>query len=272
MVDQGGGYEGMGPAFTGEPIGTRMSTPAGRQAELANLANAAGFLSNPFTTMANYVLTGQSPAQMFGVGNQREALGLQQSDVMPQGIVPPGGVSRLFGGVRDLLFGPPQESVFLGNMRAPQQAPLSASGEGMGGAIRGDAESAARSLGLNDAGVANVGNEAMGLFAQGLDPASAVAMALYSAYNLSLDPSQAQMGAPAAQGVVPQTMAQSMMGGTGQAFGGYTQGGWDDPDSPDFVGQSLAADNYGVMGFSGGGQSPSEFSFDDASSGAYGYF
>jgi hypothetical protein len=76
----------------------------------------------------------------------------------------------------------------------------------------------------------------------------------------------------ATQGVVPQTMAQSMMGGTGQAFGGYTQGGRDDPDSPDFVGQSLAADNYGVMGFSGGGQSPSEFSFDDASSGAYGYF
>jgi hypothetical protein len=91
----------------------------------------------------------------------------------------------------------------------------------------------------------------------------------------------------ATQGVVPQTMAQSMMGGTGQAFGGYTQGGRDDPDSPDFVGQSLAADNYGVMGFSGGDQVGSyggqsfadssnapagSSSFDDASSGAYGYF
>lgn len=294
--DQGGGYEGMGPAFTGEPIGTRMSTPAGRQAELANLANAAGFFMNPLGMMANYVLTGQSPAQMFGVGDFRAAQGAPQ-----QGLMPEGGLSGIFGGVRNFLFGPPQESVFLGNMRAP----LSASGEGMGGAIRGDAESAARSLGLDDVGVANVGNEAMGLFAQGLDPASAVAMALYSAYNLSLDPSQAQMGAPAAQGAAaqfapqglsPAAMAQ-MVSGAADMYGrpisadavavNAIGGGGQIGVSPDFVGQSLAADNYGVMGFSGGDQVGSyggqsfadssnppagSSSFDDASSGAYGYF
>jgi len=256
MVDQGGGYEGMGPAYEGKPIGdlSRMGSPAGRQAELANLANAAGFLSNPFTTMAAYALTGQSPAQFFNVGDWRTAQGVPQG-AETQGIVPPGGVSRLFGGVRDFLFGPPQESVFLGNMRAPQQAPLSASGEGMGGAIRGDAESAARSLGLNDAGVANVGNEAMGLFAQGLDPASAVAMALYSAYNLSLDPSQSQMGAPAAQGAAAQFAPQ----GISPAVMAQMVSG-----AADMYGRPISADAVAVNPIGGGGDSSSftDFGFD----------
>jgi hypothetical protein len=231
-MNQIGGYEGMGPAFTGEPIGTRMSTPAGRQAELANLANAAGFLASPFGAMTAYALTGQSPAQMFGVGNQREALGLQQSDVMPQGLMPQGGLSGIFGGVRDFLFGPPQQSVDLGSM-----APNSYQ----------DAYSIGLRSGLSEEASRAAGAVAENLVAQGMDRASAVALASMTALG-QVGP---QMDAPAAQGVVPQTMAQSMLGGTGQAFGGYTQGGWDDPDRP-------VESGYSPSDFTGGGWSPGD--------------
>jgi hypothetical protein len=249
-----GDYGGM-PAtyYGGPPINERS-----RGALQADLANAAGFFMNPLGMMANYVLTGQTPAQMFGVGNQREALGLQQSDVMPQGLMPQGGMSGMFGGLRDFLFGPQQQSVPLGDMRAP----LSAGGEGMSGAIRGDAESAARSLGLDDVGVANVGNEAMGLFAQGLDPASAVAMALYSAYNLSLDPSQAQMGAPAAQGAAAQFAPQGLspavmaqMAADAIAVNPISGGG-QIASTPLSGGESMGS--YGEGSFTGGGWSPGD--------------
>jgi hypothetical protein len=259
-----------------------MGSPAGRQAELANLANAVGFLSNPFTTMANYVMTGQSPAQFFNVGDWRTAQGVPQG-AEPQGIVPPGGVSRLFGGVRDLLFGPPQKSVALGDMRAPanSQAQTSLFNNAFDIASQNEfGPDMARAAGL----------AAVNLVSQGLDPNTAITLALYSAYNQSLDATQPQMGAPAAQGApaqfAPQGLSSAVMAqmasGAADMYGKPISadavavnpigGGGQIGVSPDFVGQSLAADNYGVMGFSGGGQSPSEFSFDDASSGAYGYF
>jgi hypothetical protein len=267
----------MGPAFTGEPIGTRMSTPAGRQAELANLANAAGFLASP-AMMANYVLTGQSPAQMFGVGDFQAAQGAPQRGLMPEG-----GLSGIFGGLRDFLFGPPQQSVSPGDMRAPanSQAQTSLFNNAFDIASQNEfGPDVARAAGL----------AAVNLVSQGLDPNTAITLALYSAYNQSLDATQPQMGAPAAQGAAaqfapqgpsPAVMAQ-MTSGAADMYGRPISadavavnpigGGGQIGVSPDFVEQSSAADNYGVMGFSGGGQSPSEFSFDDASSGAYGYF
>jgi len=196
------GYEGMGPAFTGDAIGeaSRMGSPAGRRAELANLANAAGFLASP-AMMAAYALTGQSPAQMFGVGNQREALGLQQSDVMPQGIVPPGGVSRLFGGVRDLLFGPPQESVSLAEAQGgPSQQTL--------GMAAQSATNIADMYGLSPEQAAQVGQTAAGLVAQGMNITEAITLAAnYGAYSARPDMAGSPFGQPAMQGAAPQGAA-----------------------------------------------------------------
>jgi hypothetical protein len=224
----GGGYEGEGLPYYGGPLAGERS----RGALQADLANAAGFFMNPLGMMANYVLTGQTPAMQFGIGNQREAFGLGPSDAMPQGIVPPGGVSRLFGGVRDLLFGPQQQSVDLGSM-----APNSYQ----------DAYSIGLRSGLSEEASRAAGAVAENLVAQGMDRASAVALASMTALG-QVGP---QMDELATQGVVPQTMAQSMMGGTGQAFGGYTQGGWDDPDRP-------VESGYSPSDFTGGGWSPGD--------------
>jgi hypothetical protein len=196
-VDQGGGYEGMGPAFTGEPIGTRMSTPAGRQAELANLANAAGFLTSPFGAMAAYALTGQSPAQIFGVGNQREALGLQQSDVMPQGLMPQGGMSGIFGGVRNFLFGPPQQSVPLGPM-----APAIDSRAGISSFQ--DAYNFGLQYGLGEEASNAAGITAASLVAQGMDPITAVTLATQNAAEMAAY--NTPVVGSAMQGAAPQGM------------------------------------------------------------------
>jgi hypothetical protein len=188
-----GDYGGM-PAtyYGGPPINERS-----RGALQADMANAAGFFMNPLGMMAAYALTGQTPAMQFGIGNQREALGLGPSDAMPQGLMPQGGMSGMFGGLRDFLFGPQQESVPLGDMRAP----LSAGGEGMSGAVFGDAEAIARSMGLGDERSAEIGRTAMGLLSQGLDPVSAVTLATnYGAYATRPDAGVAMQGA-AAQGM-----------------------------------------------------------------------
>jgi len=282
------GYEGMGPAFTGDAIGeaSRMGSPAGRRAEMANLANAAGFLASP-AMMAAYALTGQSPAQMFGVGDFRAAQGAPQ-----QGLMPEGGLSGIFGGVRNFLFGPPQQSVSLGDMRAPAGAP----NFGMNVAVFNDAYELAMSRGADDLAATNAASTAASLVAQGVDPITAVTIA--SQYALGEAGPQMPGGAPAAQpaapqfapqGISPAVMAQ-MVSGAADMFGrpisadavavNPISGGGQIGVSPDFVGQSLAADNYGVMGFSGGNQVGSyggqsfadSSSFDDASSGAYGYF
>jgi hypothetical protein len=281
-IDQGGGggYEGEGLPYYGGPLAGERS----RGALQADLANAAGFFMNPLGMMANYVLTGQTPAMQFGIGNQREAFGLGPSDAMPQGLMPQGGMSGMFGGLRDFLFGPQQQSVSLGDMRAPAGAP----NPEMNVAVFNDAYQLAMSSGADDLAATNAASTAASLVAQGVDPITAVTIA--SQYALGEAGPQMPGGAPAAQGapaqfapqgLSPAVMAQ-MASGAADMYGNPISadavavnpigGGGQIGVNPDFVGQSLAADNYGVMGFSGGGQSPSEFSFDDASSGAYGYF
>lgn len=236
MVDESGSYE-FANTFTGEPIGTRMATPAGRQAELANLANAAGFLTAPFVSMANYVLTGQSPAQFFNVGDWRTAQGVPQG-TEPRGIVPPGGIQELLTGARNLLFGPQREPVSLAEVQGgPSAQTLGMAAE--------SATNIANMYGLSPEQAAQVGQTAAGLVAQGMNMTEAITLATnYGAY--AARPDVGQSAAISA----PQTMAQSMLGGTGQAFGGYTQGGWDDPDrlvesSYDFGGGNVA-DNSGI--------------------------
>jgi hypothetical protein len=276
----------MGPAFTGDAIGeaSRMGSPAGRRAEMANLANAAGFLASP-AMMAAYALTGQSPAQMFGVGDFRAAQGAPQ-----QGLMPEGGLSGIFGGVRDFLFGPQQQSAPLGSM-----APAIDSRAGISSFE--NAYNLGLQYGLGEEASNAAGSAAASLVARGVDPITAVTLAMQNASMAAtqMDMAGSPFGQPAMQGAAPQgaaaqfapqglspaVMAQ-MVSGAADIFGNPISadavavnpinGGGQIGVSPDFVEQSSAADNYGVMGFSGGGQSPSEFSFDDASSGGYGYF
>jgi hypothetical protein len=211
------------------------------------LANAAGFFMNPLGMMANYVLTGQSPAQMFGVGDFRAAQGVPQG-AETQGIVPPGGVSRLFGGVRDFLFGPPQESVFLGDMRAPanSQAQTSLFNNAFDIASQNEfGPDMARAAGL----------AAVNLVSQGLDPNTAITLALYSAYNQSLDATQPQMGAPAAQPAAPQFAPQGL---SPAVMAQMTSG------AADMYGRPISADAVAVNPIGGGGDSSSftDFGFD----------
>jgi hypothetical protein len=197
-MNQIGGYEGMGPAYEGKPIGdvSRMGSPAGRQAELANLANAAGFLSNPFTTMAAYALTGQSPAQFFNVGDWRTAQGVPQG-AETQGIVPPGGVSRLFGGLRDFLFGPQQEPVPLGPM-----APAIDSRAGI--TSFQDAYNFGLQYGLGEEASNAAGITAASLVAQGMDPITAVTLATQNAAEMAAY--NTPVVGSAMQGAAPQGM------------------------------------------------------------------
>jgi hypothetical protein len=264
-MNQIGGYEGMGPAFTGDAIGeaSRMGSPAGRRAEMANLANAAGFLASP-AMMAAYALTGQSPAQMFGVGNQREALGLQQSDVMPQGIVPPGGVSRLFGGLRDYLFGPQQQSVPLG-----PRAPAVDSRAGI--TSFQDAYNLGLQYGLGEEASNAAGSAAASLVARGVDPITAVTLAMQNASMAAtqMDMAGSPFGQPAMQGAAPQGMP-----GFGQLTPDFLTeygtpiapapaetfgiGGGGQVGSYDFGGSGKAgrSEGFGISDFSGGGQAP----------------
>jgi len=264
--DQGGGYEGMGPAFTGEPIGTRMSTPAERQAELANLANAAGFFMNPLGMMANYVLTGQSPAQFFNVGDWRTAQGVPQG-AETQGIVPPSGVSRLFGGVRDLLFGPQQESVSLAETQGgPSQQTL--------GMAAQSATNIADMYGLSPEQAAQVGQTAAGLVAQGMNITEAITLAAnYGAYSARPDMAGSPFGQPAMQGAAPQGMpgfgqltpdflteyGTPIATGPAQTFAIGDTGGSSIGDSGNFGGISGVTEGFGSPGSVAdvsGGQAP----------------
>jgi hypothetical protein len=204
---------------------------------------------NPLGMMANYVLTGQTPAMQFGIGNQREALGLGPSDAMPQGILPQGGMSGMFGGLRDFLFGPQQESVPLRDMRAP----LSAGGEGMSGAVFGDAEAIARSMGLGDERSAEIGRTAMGLLSQGLDPVSAVTLATnYGAYATRPDAGVAMQGA-AAQGM--PGLSRNALDLTAPAAAAPAQTFVVGDTGGSSIGDS---GSYGEGSFTGGGWSPGD--------------
>ena len=197
-IDQsgGGGYEGEGLPYYGGPLAGERS----RGALQADLANAAGFFMNPLGMMANYVLTGQTPAMQFGIGNQREAFGLGPSDAMPQGLMPQGGMSGMFGGLRDFLFGPQQQSVSLAETQGgPSQQTL--------GMAAQSATNIADMYGLSPEQAAQVGQTAAGLVAQGMNITEAITLAAnYGAYSARPDMAGSPFGQPAMQGAAPQGM------------------------------------------------------------------
>jgi hypothetical protein len=201
MTGQAGAYpEGM------PPIGAR----SGEQIR-GDLMNIGGFFMSPIGSMLNYAMTGQTPAQAM-----QEMFGGAQGQQGQQG-------QGMFGGLRDFLFGQQQSSVPLGEMRAP----LSAGGEGMGGAVFGDAEAIARSMGLGDERAAEIGRTAMGLLSQGLDPVSAVTLATnYGAYATRPDAETAMQSTPTPnldalnQAIMQRTSTMEQFGPQ-QTAGGY---------------------------------------------------
>ena len=224
-MNQIGGYEGMGPAFTGDAIGeaSRMGSPAGRRAELANLANAAGFLTSPFGAMAAYALTGQSPAQMFGVGDFRAAQGAPQRGLMPEG-----GLSGIFGNLSNW---------FSQNVFGPEQYPLNAR--------QAPVETAIPSM-VFDGGMYSVTPE---LSSIGQTNAIFNDPAFYNAIAAGVPMEQIA----AAIGISPAAMAQ--MAADAIAVNPISGGG-QIASSPISGGESMGS--YGEGSFTGGGWSPGD--------------
>ena len=234
MVDQSGGYEfptRTDAAFQNlQPIGTRIQQ-GGIGPELRDLGRGLSFMTAPLVSTGSLLATGKLPLD-YVLGDMG-------------GVAQPGGQAQgtaaaPFGGflqsLRDFLFGPQQQSVSPVGQSAGvnPQAGYSAAESAIG---------IASNFGLSPESIASAGRTAAGLVAQGMDPTAAAALAAnYAAYaDRSQMPSGIQEVAPT------QPMGASMLGGNMQAFGGYTQGGWDDPDRPE--------SSYSPSDFTGGGWS-----------------
>jgi hypothetical protein len=208
MADQGGGYETpqrTDAAFQNlQPIGDRLETPEGRAAEFQNLSRAMTALMSPMTTIPSLALTGKTPmelmAQAMGMGGRQAVQGTPAA--------PFGGFLQ---GLQNFLFGP---SVSLGGSSA---GGLASQGLGMGSAVFNDAMNAAMSGGASAEMADAAGRAAFGLVAQGMDPASAVALASMTALGQVGPEMPAGMGgmsptpgAPAFTGI--ETMPMDIFG------------------------------------------------------------
>jgi hypothetical protein len=257
VADQGGGYETpqrTDAAFQNlQPIGDRLATPEGRAAEFQNLSRAMTALMSPMTTIPSLALTGKTPmelmAQAMGMGGGQAGQGTPAA--------PFGG---LLQSLQNFLFGSQQESVPLGGSSA---GGLASQGPGMGFAAFNDAVNAAMSGGASAEMADAAGRAALGLVSQGMDPASAVALASMTALGQvgpempagmggapstpagmpGLSRNQLDMTAPVAPqaaqtfglGQPGQIESSTQMGGIGGAdspFGGFTGGDWGPGDTP----------------------------------------
>ena len=205
MADQGGGYE-VPSTYQGPPIGDRLETPEGRAAEFQNLSRAASALMSPFTTIPSLALTGKTPMELMA-----QAMGMGGGQAVQA--TPQNSFANVLGGLQNFLFGPQQESVPLGSSRAD----LSSQGQGMGFAAFNDAMNAAMSGGASAEMADAAGRAAFGLVAQGMDPASAVALASMTALGQVGPEMPAGMGgmsptpgAPAFTGI--ETMPMDIFG------------------------------------------------------------
>jgi hypothetical protein len=232
MADQGGGYE-VPSTYQGPPIGDRLETPEGRAAEFQNLSRAASALMSPFTTIPSLALTGKTPMELMA-----QAMGMGGGQAVQA--TPQNSFANVLGGLQNFLFGPQQESVPLGSSRAD----LSSQGQGMGFAAFNDAMNAAMSGGASAEMADAAGRAALGLVAQGMDPASAVALASMTALGQVGPEMPAGMGGAPVAPQAAQTFAlgqpgniesSTQMGGIGGAespFGGFTGGDWGPGDTP----------------------------------------
>ena len=239
MADQGGGYETpqrTDAAFQNlQPIGDRLETPEGRAAELQNLGRGLSFLASPLLSTGSLLATGKLPLE-YVLG---EMGGAAQPGASGQG-TPAAPFGGLLQSLQNFLFGSQQESVPLGSSRAD----LSSQGQEMGFAAFNDAMNAAMSGGASAEMADAAGRSALGLVAQGMDPASAVALASMTALGqvgpempagmggAPVAPQAAQTFALGQPGNIESSTQMGGMGGADSPFGGFTGGNWGPGDTP----------------------------------------
>jgi hypothetical protein len=191
--------------------------------------DALSFFASPLGFAAQYALTGQTPSQNF----QGLLGGAAQPGAPGQG-TPAAPFGGFLQGLQNFLFRTQQESVPLGSSRAD----LSSQGQGMGFAAFNDAMNAAMSGGASAEMADAAGRAALGLVSQGMDPASAVALASMTALGQVGPEMPAGMGGAPVAPQAAQTFAlgqpgniesSTQVGGIGGAdspFSGFTGGNW----------------------------------------------
>jgi hypothetical protein len=257
MVDQSGGYEiptRTDAAFENlQPIGTRIEQN-GIGPELRDLGRGLSFMTSPLMSTGSLLATGKLPLD-YVLG---EMGGAAQPGAPGQGTpaAPSGG---LLQSLQNFLFGSQQESVPLGGSSA---GGLASQGPGMGSAVFSDALNAALASGASEEAAAQAGRTALGLFAQGMDPASAVALGSVTQISRNPFDMTSEQGIPSTPAAMPglsrnlfdlttpvaPQVAQTFglgqpgniesstqiggMGGAESPFGGFTGGDWGPGDTP----------------------------------------
>jgi hypothetical protein len=238
MADQGGGYETpqrTDAAFQNlQPIGTRIEQN-GIGPELRDLGRGLSFMTSPLMSTGSLLATGKLPLE-YVLG---EMGGAAQPGAPVQG-TPAAPFGGFLQGLQNFLFGSQQESVPLGSSRAD----LSSQGQGMGFAAFNDAMNAAMSGGASAEMADAAGRAAIGLVSQGMDPASAVALASMTALGqvgpempagmggAPVAPQAAQTFALGQPGNIESSTQMGGMGGADSPFGGFTGGDWGPGDTP----------------------------------------
>jgi hypothetical protein len=218
MADQGGGYEApqrTDAAFQNlQPIGTRIEQN-GIGPELRDLGRGLSFMASPLISTGSLLATGKLPLE-YVLG---EMGGAAQPGAPVQG-TPAAPFGGFLQGLQNFLFGSQQESVPLGSSRAD----LSSQGQGMGLAAFNDAMNAAMSGGASAEMADAAGRAALGLVSQGMDPASAVALASMTALGQVGPEMPAGMGGAPVAPQAAQTFALGQPNESsysGSDFGGY---------------------------------------------------
>jgi hypothetical protein len=221
MADQGGGYEApqrTDAAFQNlQPIGTRIEQN-GIGPELRDLGRGLSFMTSPLLSTGSLLATGKLPLEYI-LG---EMGGAAQPGAPVQG-TPAAPFGGFLQGLQNFLFGSQQESVPLGSSRAD----LSSQGQGMGFAAFNDAMNAAMSGGASAEMADAAGRAALGLVSQGMDPASAVALASMTALGQVGPEMPAGMGGAPVAPQAAQTFALGQPNESsysGSDFGGYGGG------------------------------------------------
>jgi hypothetical protein len=239
MADQGGGYETpqrTDAAFQNlQPIGTRIEQN-GIGPELRDLGRGLSFMTSPLMSTGSLLATGKLPLE-YVLG---EMGGAAQPGASGQG-TPAAPFGGLLQSLQNFLFGSQQESVPLGGSSA---GGLASQGPGMGFAAFNDAMNAAMSGGASAEMADAAGRSALGLVAQGMDPASAVALASMTALGqvgpempagmggAPVAPQAAQTFALGQPGNIESSTQMGGMGGADSPFGGFTGGNWGPGDTP----------------------------------------
>jgi len=218
----------------------------------AKAFDALAFASNPIAFAAGYLATGKPPSESMAgfLGGGAQGQQAQQG----QG---------LFSGLQNRLFGQQQQSVPLGSMASniDSRAGISSFENAYNLGVQ---------YGLGEEASIAAGSAAASLVAQGVDPTTAVTLAMQNASMAAaqMDMAGSPFGQPATQGAAPQGIPSfgqltpnflteygtPIAAGPAQTFG-IGRGG-QIASTPISGGESTGG--YGQGGFTGGGWSPGD--------------